>query len=1045
MKTNYHLWAMLLALLFPVFMTAQTGGFGRNKPHYDNFDFKVHESPHFELYSYIDNSEWLQDFLNDSEEWYRVHQLVLRDTIDFKNPMIIYANHPDFQQTNAIQGAIGTGTGGVTEAFKNRVVLPVAHTNQQTHHVLGHELVHAFQYDMILRGEGTKLQDLRNIPLWMVEGLAEYLSIGSVDPFTAMWMRDAVLNDDVPTLKQLDSGKYFPYRYGQAFWSFVTGLKGDDIIAPYFRATAKFGIEKSTKLVLGYDFKDFSELWQQSLHKTYDPYVKGAKKDRHVGKELISAGEKNGGRINIAPEISPNGKYLIYLSERDLFNIDLFLADARTGKVIRKIRSNRISSHMDELSYIENSGTWSPNSKQFAYTFVGKGRTGLVIADVEKGRATRTIFPEGIPAFTDPAWSPDGKSIVVSGLVNGYSDLYQINLRSERITRLTNDRYSESHPHWGTDGETIFYSTDRVGMQTKHRPHGALRSNLATLNVRTGETRDLDIFPGADNLNPVQAEDGRLYFLSNRDGFRNIYRFDPATDSLEQVTDLITGVSGITHHAPAMSIDRRNNRLVYTYFNQKGYRIYGALADRLEAKPVDRYDVDLTPATLPRLNKRATLVVDQLLVNMDKEEVLSADSISEREYQPKFKLDHIAGSTGAGVGTNPMFGTTGGLAGGVQAIFSDVLGNNQLFGGLMANGEITDFGGSVGWLNRKHRINYGASLGRTPFRSFGALAPRLDSLRFGDEGFLEVGNAPYLIRRLYQDQASVFGQYAFSTKLRLEASASASLFSDRVDEYSRFFDPRTGRPVNVAGANRPERREDLEGESFFLGKAGLALVGDDSRSGLTAPIKGYRYRFGVDRFVGAFDFTSVTADYRRYLWFGKGALALRVMHQGRYGGNGNDLFPLYLGSPWYMRGLTGNNAPAALAAGGRDIQELLGSKLLVANAELRIPFTGPKELALVKSKFLLTDLNFFIDGGAAFTTFDQFNGPKVTLDQFGEPLINPTTGQPYIARPGVSPIFTAGVSARVNVFGQLVVEPFLARPLIKGGAWSFGLNLQPGW
>ena len=381
----------------------------------------------------------------------------------------------------------------------------------------------------------------------------------------------------------------------------------------------------------------------------------------------------------------------------------------------------------------------------------------------------------------------------------------------------------------------------------------------------------------------------------------------------------------------------------------------------------------------------------------------------------------------------------------MQAIFSDVLGNNQLFGGLMANGEITDFGGSVGWLNRKHRINYGASLGRTPFRSFGALAPRLDSLRFGDEGFLEVGNAPYLIRRLYQDQASVFGQYAFSTKLRLEASASASLFSDRVDEYSRFFDPRTGRPVNVAGANRPERREDLEGESFFLGKAGLALVGDDSRSGLTAPIKGYRYRFGVDRFVGAFDFTSVTADYRRYLWFGKGALALRVMHQGRYGGNGNDLFPLYLGSPWYMRGLTGNNAPAALAAGGRDIQELLGSKLLVANAELRIPFTGPKELALVKSKFLLTDLNFFIDGGAAFTTFDQFNGPKVTLDQFGEPLINPTTGQPYIARPGVSPIFTAGVSARVNVFGQLVVEPFLARPLIKGGAWSFGLNLQPGW
>ncbi|TXF91349.1 hypothetical protein FUA23_01235 [Neolewinella aurantiaca] len=1044
MKKNYHLWTVLAALLLPAFVAAQTGGFGRNKPHYENFDFKVHESPHFELYSYIDNAEWLQDFLNDSEEWYRVHQRVLKDTIDFRNPMIIYANHPDFQQTNAINGAIGTGTGGVTEAFKNRVILPVAHTNQQTHHVLGHELVHAFQYDMIIRGDGTKLNDLSNLPLWMVEGLAEYLSIGAVDPFTAMWMRDAVLNDDIPTLKQLDSGKYFPYRYGQAFWAFVTGLKGDEIIAPYFRATAKHGIEKSTKLILGYDFEAFSQLWQDALRKTYEDNIGGATEDRNVGRELISAAEKNGGRINIAPEISPNGKYLIFLSERDLFNIDLFLADARSGKIIRKIRSNKVSSHIDELSYIENSGTWSPDSRQFAYTFVGKGKTGLAIADVRKGQATRTIFPEGVPAFTDPAWSPDGKSIVVSGLVDGYSDLFSIDLRSERVTRLTNDRFSESHPHWGTDGETIFYSTDRVGMKTKNRPHGALRFNLASLNVNTGASTDLDLFPGADNLNPVQARDGRLYFLSNRDGFRNIYRYDLASDSLEQVTDLITGVSGITHYAPAMSIDRANNRLVYTYFNQKGYRIYGALADRLDAKPVDKNAVDLTPATLPRLNKRATVVVDELLANMDKDEVLSADSIIEKPYESNFKLDYITGSSGVGVGSNPVFGTNAGLAGGVQAIFSDVLGNNQLFGSLAANGEISDFGGSVGWLNRKHRINYGASLGRTPYRSFGLLTPRLDSLQYGDDAFVEVGNSPYLIRRLYQDQASVFGQYAFSTKLRLEASASMSLFSDRVDQYNRYFDPVTGLQVTVTG-NRPERREDLEGESFFLGTAGLALVGDDSRFGLTAPISGYRYRLGVDQYMGEFDFTSVTADYRHYLWFGKGALALRVMHQGRYGGNGNDLFPLYLGSPWYIRGLSGNDVLPALQAGGRDINELLGSKLLVANAEIRIPFTGPKQLALIKSKLLLTDLNFFVDGGAAFTTFDQFGGAEFTTDQNGEPLINPVTGQPYVARFGVKPIFTAGVSARVNVFGQLVVEPYLARPMVKGGAWSFGLNLLPGW
>ncbi|MBC6994286.1 PD40 domain-containing protein [Neolewinella lacunae] len=1042
MKTRNISWIALLLLALPAVLPAQTGGFGRNKPHYENFDFEVYHSPHFELYTYVQNEEWLQNLLNDSEEWYRVHQRVLRDTIPFRNPLIIYANHPDFQQTNAISGTISTGTGGVTEAFKNRVVMPVAATNQQTHHVLGHELVHAFQYNMIIRGDGTKLQDLQNLPLWMVEGLAEYLSIGSVDPFTAMWMRDAVLHDDVPSLKDLSSSKYFPYRYGQAFWAFVTGLKGDDVIAPYFRATAKLGLEKSTPLVLGMTLKQLNELWEGALRKTYEPYVGDAKTDRNIGKELVSK-DSGSGKINIAPAISPNGQYLIYLSERDLFSIDLFLADARTGETIRKIRTTSASGHVDELSYVENSGTWSPDSKQFAYTAVAKGRNVLIIADVEKGKSERSIVPEGVPAFSSPAWSPNGKSIVVAGQVEGHSDLFSIDVRSGRVTRLTNDAYSETHPAWSADGQTIYYATDRQAMLRRERPHGALRFNLATYDLVSGQSEDLPVFPGADNLNPVEGPDGKLYFLSNRDGFRNIYRYDLARGTVEQVTDLITGVSGITHFAPAMSIDRRNQRLVYSYFSQQGYRIHAALTDRLEGKVVPIDSVDLSPARLPRLNKQAPRVVDQLLENMQQEEVISSEQVQEVAYAPKFKLDYITGSAGAGVGTNPIFGTNVGAVGGVQAIFSDVLGDNQLFGTAMLNGELTDFGGSVGWINRKHRIQYGVSGGRVPFRSFQALAPRLEQLPINEDQFIEVGNAPYLINRLYQNQLGAFAQLPISTKLRVEASLSGSYYNNRVDEYPRYFDPLTGRQLN--GNFRPERREDLEGDAFTLGTAGLALVGDAANFGLTSPINGYRYRLGVDQYLGEFQFTSVTADYRKYLWFGKGALAFRAMHQGRYGGNGNDLFPLYIGSPWYMRGLTGNDVLNQLAENGRNVNELIGSKLLVANLEVRIPFTGPKPLALIGSKLLFSDLNVFVDGGAAFTDFSQFGGPTFTLDRDGNPLIDPTTGEPFIASAGVRPIFTAGVSTRINVFGQIVIEPYLARPLLKNAGWSFGLNLQPGW
>lgn len=1042
-KKHQRFFVLLFLLIFTVGpLLAQ--GFGRNKPNYEIFNFKVYQTPNFELYTYLNDPEWRKDFLNDSEEWYRNHSLILNDTIAFRNPLIIYANHPDFQQTNTISGAIGTGTGGVTEAFKNRVIMPLAMTNQQTHHVLGHEMVHAFQYDLIIRGDSTSLRDLRNIPLWMVEGMAEYMSIGAVDPFTAMWMRDAVLNQDVPTLKQLSSGRYFPYRYGQAFWAFVTGLKGDAIIRPYFQMTARLGLENATKLVLGYDFATFSELWRQSLEHTYEPFVgvPDSTQENFIGRAVVS--QKNGGRINVAPEISPNGRYLIYLSEKDLFNIDLFLADARTGEDIRKISTRRRASHVDDINYIENSGTWSPNSRQFAYTAVSKGDNVLLIADVDKGVNTRSIRPEGLPSFNNPAWSPDGQSILVTGLVEGQTDLYLIDVRSERVTRLTNSPASETHPSWSADGRTIYFATDHLALTAGNVSYGAKRFNLARLDARSGEIEDyVGIFPGADNLNPVEAADGSVVFLSNRDGFRNMYRFDPTSGDVFQMTQLLTGVSGITHYAPAISVDRRKNRVVYTYFNQRGYRIYSGEWNEFLSIPVDPAAVDLTPATLPRLNPKAPIVVDQLIASMDQVPVLDGADIKEVEYEPKFKLDYAGGGGGVGFGANPVFGTTAGLAGGIDLLFSDILGNNQFFTSLQMNGEVSDFGGTVAYLNRKRRLNWGVSLSRIPLRSIGNLQPRLDTLNFGGGQLAEVINSPFVISRLFQNQLGGFAQLPFSTTLRLEANLNGTIYNNSVREYPRYFNS-FGQPIFVGGA-QPERRRDLEQETFFLGGAGIALVGDRSFNGLTAPIKGSRFRLGVDRNFGEFNFNTITADYRRYVHLGKVTLAGRALHFGRYGTDSERLFPQFLGNPWFIRGLQANRLDRSFAGSDRNLEELIGSKIGVVNAEVRIPFTGPKQLALFGSRFLFSDLNFFIDGGVAFNTFNQFNGEVVTLDENGEPLINPVTGEPFVAVSAARPIFTVGASLRVNLLGSIILEPFYAKPLVEGAGWSFGLNILPGW
>src|SRR6056297_435020 len=203
MKRNLHPFIFFIILLLAGPFAARAQYFGKNKVNYEVFDFKVYESPHFKIYHYTENQERIREFAQLCERWYLRHQNIFLDTLKEKNPVILYNNHPDFQQTTVIGSQIGVGTGGVTEGYRKRVVMPFSPSNSETNHVLGHELVHVFQYQMFKESDSLGLRSTNNVPLWMIEGLAEYLSIGHEDVKTAMWMRDALIQDDIPTFKQM--------------------------------------------------------------------------------------------------------------------------------------------------------------------------------------------------------------------------------------------------------------------------------------------------------------------------------------------------------------------------------------------------------------------------------------------------------------------------------------------------------------------------------------------------------------------------------------------------------------------------------------------------------------------------------------------------------------------------------------------------------------------------------------------------------------------------------------------------------------------------
>src|SRR5690606_2284876 len=292
----------------------------------------------------------------------------------------------------------------------------------------------------------------------MVEGMAEYFSIGKKDAFTAMWMRDAYLNNDIPSLRAMteNQNRYFPYRFGQAFWSYIGSTYGDTVIMPLFKATAMYGYEMAIRRVFGYDAQTLSNLWRNSMENAYRNLPVDTS-TAPVGRSIINS--KNSGRLNVSPAISPDGQFVAFLSERDLFSIDLFLADAQTGQVIRKLSSRLTNTDIDEFSFLESAGAFSPDSRKFAFSVFSKGRSKLMVVDATSGRTLLLRDMGDVSEFGNIAWAPDGETIAFSGLKNGHSDLYLYDLETGELTQLTDDEYSDFQPHFSWDGSRIVFST----------------------------------------------------------------------------------------------------------------------------------------------------------------------------------------------------------------------------------------------------------------------------------------------------------------------------------------------------------------------------------------------------------------------------------------------------------------------------------------------------------------------------------------------------------------------------------------------------------
>ncbi len=684
--------------------------YGRNKITGTDQEWWVIHSPHFDVYFEEGTENVAESTAVIAEREVRL----LSDTFDYLPsepiPVIVYRSPARFRQTTLLPDDLGEGVGGFTEYYKGRIAVPFEGIWSDYRHVLAHELNHAYIYDMMYRRELTDIIRSR-APLWVMEGLAEYTSIGW-DTASEVEFRDMVISNSIATVGQLNRRQdYLVYREGQAIYHFMEERYGRDRYLEFVRhMRSREGIEGAMSAAFDMTVAQFSERFIQWARETYWAEVAEGESPSDIGTPIMRGEGPRAERLILAgPVISPDGSAVAGCEYHHARFSGVVRSAVNGDEINRLVQGGGIFE--ESVSPMYRSICFSPGSDSVAVAFHRQVSDGLKISALD---GDPVELPLDFELIRDPVWNPSGGQIAFSALQEGNLDIWLWDNRERSLSRLSDNDQGEFDLWWGKSGIWC----------VSEKPDEGLRSLQLW---QTDGSVEIIHTCSEDLSSPIETPEG-LLFISSEHGQPDFFLFTSDTIPPVRLTDLY------------MSPD------------------YPSWADSSEVGLFQSNDWSGPGLFVARdLTERRVNLPDSVHVCSDvSARSNAADPLSSGfetgnwrlgPYQPKFTLDLVSANAG--------FDSYSGLTGNSYFIFSDVLSQHKM--GVLANfsGQVNDMDLAVFYSNLANRIQTGGAVYR--FAS-----------RYVFEDIL--GNRDYV--RDINLGANLGFQYPFSKALRTGLSAS---------------------------------------------------------------------------------------------------------------------------------------------------------------------------------------------------------------------------------------------------------------------------------
>lgn len=636
--------------------------FGKNNIHYDNFDWHIYTTDHFEIYYYTELQPHLERVAGYAEGAYQQVSSDLKHDLSFKVPLILFKTHSEFEQQNVIPGAAQEGVGAFAEPFRNRMLLPIDDPPDRLYGLVAHELTHIFEFDIIPQGLIR-----RSVPLWVNEGLSDY-ERGQWMPLDLMMVRDAAVSDIIPKMSDLqgygNSGNpRLIYNLGHAVFEFIEAKYGKEGIRQFLFALRKSvigGGEDAYEEALKMKPDEFDQAFDRYLKERFKPF-RDKERPADYGRDLSPNEEKThyGEAFSIAP--SPSGDLIAVVTiNRKDGEADIVLLSSKDGSMVRNLTSGfdkdygftnlvLLGERWNTMPWM----AWSPKGDRLAYLVRTEKERTLIIQNVLTRKIETRIAMKSVDEPESPAFSPDGKTIAVAGIRGGIGDIFLVDLETQAVTNVTNDEFFDYGPTFSPNGSYLVYNARVSGNQKLFRLDLASKKKTQVTfgtNDETGaqfiDGNTLLFSSTATNpnqpLDPEVAKNANIY---------NAWTLDLTTGELKQYTDTLGGIL-----SPVVLPDPAGNKIAFVSYEKGSYGLH--TFERKE--PLNTASTADFGAPGPIIDFQSPL--QHTLVTSN-----------QRRKKP-FEKMFLEGRPPVNVGVT----NNGDVFGGTQISFGDVLGDKQV-------------------------------------------------------------------------------------------------------------------------------------------------------------------------------------------------------------------------------------------------------------------------------------------------------------------------------------------------------------------------------